>query len=61
MKIFFTPKSTHHPINKKPYERSNLNYSIFDNHNELECEACLIYTIKIKSNNLSINKTGKYD
>ena len=39
-------------INKKPHERRSLSYSIFDNHNELECDACLIYTIKMKSNNL---------
>ena len=50
--MFFISKSAHNPTNKKPHERRSLTYSIFDNHNELECDACLIYTIKIKSKNL---------
>jgi len=32
MKIFFTTKSTHHPINKKPYEYL-ANYRLWKNYN----------------------------
>ena len=48
-----TSKYIAHPKNKKPHERRVLNYSNFDNYNELECEAFLTYPIKIKSNNLN--------
>ena len=49
--------SHYYPTNKKPHERRSLTYSIFDNHNELECDAFLIYKIKIKSNNLIKRRT----